>query len=472
MTRTRRRGIHASDGRESPYLDAARAIAEQFVRTAIPAASGVTWDGDDLAGEDEASIAVVRGRVGPGLYSGTAGIGWFLAHAARATGETAPADTAVRAVRYALEAVTSSGAPTDLSLMTGGSGIALAAVEVSAVLRRPDLRRRGTTLARQVADAVRDSAATIRSWDLIGGLAGVIAGLLGVHRRAPDPRLLEGCRAAARALLRARRASGFGTSWVEDATAEQVLPGSGPAAPRPRGGGGECATGLCGLGHGASGIAWALAELAWITGRRDLAPVVRDALRYERGWFSPERCAWADLREAAVASGPAEWPAWTTAWCHGAIGIGAMRWRQYERTRDVGALAEASAAIHGARRLVSTAGAALRRGHVSDVTVCHGLGGAVDLMLLAWEATGQTEHLRAARRAGDLCLGIFRANGNRWTTGLRGAEDVPGLFVGRAGIGTVMLRLHDPALAASPLLPGRGQKLFQEPRVAQRRASA
>jgi hypothetical protein len=79
----------------------------------------------------------------------------------------------------------------------------------------------------------------------------------------------------------------------------------------------------------------------------------------------------------------------------------------------------------------------------------------VDLMLLAYEITGMREHLRAARRAGDLSLSIRAANGGRWTVGVRGGEQVPGLFLGRAGIGVVLMRLHDPRLIASPMLPGR-----------------
>ena len=127
----------------------------------------------------------------------------------------------------------------------------------------------------------------------------------------------------------------------------------------------------------------------------------------------------------------------------------------YELSEDLTALAEASAAIHAARLLVSTAGSVLRVGQLSDVTLCHGLGGAAELMLLAYEITGLEDHRRAARRVGDLCLEIHRANHREWTCGLHGAKRVPGLFVGLAGIGATMLRLHDTSLIGSPLLPGR-----------------
>ncbi|MDP9179640.1 MAG: hypothetical protein M3O61_18360, partial [Gemmatimonadota bacterium] len=107
---------------------------------------------------------------------------------------------------------------------------------------------------------------------------------------------------------------------------------------------------------------------------------------------------------------------------------------------------------------------ALRQSQMSDVTLCHGLGGAIELMLLAYEITGLHDHQRAARRAGDLCLSIYRANANRWTVGVRRGETEPGLFLGLAGIGVTMMRLHDPGLVGSPVLPGR---FAMPPRAAQ-----
>ena len=88
------------------------------------------------------------------------------------------------------------------------------------------------------------------------------------------------------------------------------------------------------------------------------------------------------------------------------------------------------------------------------MTLCHGLAGSAELMLLAFEATGLEEHLRAARRVGDFILQLRDRNGGRWTAGLPGGEDVPGLMLGRAGLAALFLRLHDPSAMESPMLPG------------------
>jgi lantibiotic modifying enzyme len=419
----------------SSYLAAAAAIAAELVETAVPTPSGVRWTGDDWVGHDEATLAVARGPVGPDLYGGTAGIGWFLGHFSAAVGDARMADVAVDAIRFSLDAVERGLESSSPSLFSGAAGVALAAVVVAGRLRRPQLGRRARVLARRVASLLCERPHAFEGPDLLSGLAGVLVALLAIHRGRRDPLLMKGCRVACERLLALRHADGSGTCWPE--------PGGAPGP------------GLCGLGHGASGVAWALAEAGWTTGNRPALAVVEEALRYERAWFSTERCAWADLRRPPAAFDSGEWPAWTTAWCHGALGIGAVRLRIYEATRDLTALAEATAAIESARRLVAGAAAALRQSHATDVTLCHGLAGAVDLMLLAYEITGMREHLRAARRAGDLSLSIRAANGGRWTVGVRGGEQVPGLFLGRAGIGVVLMRLHDPRLIASPMLPGR-----------------
>ena len=276
--------------------------------------------------------------------------------------------------------------------------------------------------------------------DLIGGLAGIVVALTAMHRLAPHPCFVDACRVACDRLVRMRREHLGGTSWPDVNTTAQ-------------------APGLCGLGHGASGIAWALHEATELTANCRFAEVAADALRYERSWFDASASNWPDLRGTPPETDATGWPSNMTAWCHGALGIGALRWRMYEQSGDLIAVAEAGASIHAARALTARARQALKEGQPSDVTLCHGLGGAVELLLLAYEVTGLDEHHRAALRVGDLCQDIFRANHRTWTTGLASAHHVPGLMVGAAGIGAMMLRLHDITAIGSPLLPGRPASL-------------
>lgn len=415
----------------SPFLAAALGIARQLVQEAIPAVPGIAWEGDELVGDEE-NHTIVRSQVGSDLYAGAAGIAWFLAHMAPFDPSGTIANAAVAGTSYAIAEATRNLRSGAFSLLSGSTGTALAAFDVADCLERIDLRRAALSLARETCELFGQQQP--HEIDLIGGSAGIIVGLLGMYRRCGDPHLLETCRLACEGLLRDVRKEWWGFSWPE----QEALPA------------------LCGLGHGMSGVGWAFAEMAWATGELRYLDVAHDVWRYERSWYAPERCAWPDLRDPRPSSiEQGMWPGWMSAWCHGALGIGAVRLRTYEVTTDMTSFAEATAAIQAARNVVMLAGAALQSDQLSDVTLCHGLGGAVELLVLAYEVFKVPDHLRAARQTGRLCLEICSKNEQTWTLGLRDAASVPGLFLGLAGIGTMFLRLHDPQAIASPLLPGR-----------------
>jgi len=366
------------------------------------------------------------------LYGGAAGIAWFLGHIAAHDPSGTFATAASDGLRFAIAEVSNNLESDDPSLLSGSTGVAVAAMTVADRLGLNELQHSAASLAQRSAEKIQ--ALTKTQNDLIAGTAGGIIGLLALHRACGDQFLLEACRKACDGLLATGIKQWWGRSWPER---DNV-----PA--------------LCGLGHGMSGIGWALAETAWATGERRFFSGALEAFRYERSWFSPEQCGWPDLRDPSERSvGDGTWPGLMTAWCHGALGIGAVRLRFYEATRDTTALAEASAAIQAGRLLAMRAGADLRNNQLSDASLCHDLGGVAELFLLAHEVFNSNDHLRAARRVGDFSLEICRRNDRRWTLGVRGGERVPGLFLGLAGIGVTLLRLHDTSSIGSPILPGR-----------------
>lgn len=418
-------------GERSAWLDASVAIGRQLMQGAQRGDGRMSWIGDDLAGSDAATAQVVQVDVGPGLYAGGSGIGWFLAQLGAYVGDTAMVRAGVAGLSSALADCKTRLDASNLSLFSGASGAALAALQVAVRLNRPSLRRRALAMAKASAGHAATGHLPDEA-DLIGGLAGIVVALTAMHRLAPDPCFIDACRVACDRLVGMRRESLGGSSW--------------PDAHGP---------GLCGLAHGTSGIVWALRDAAELTGDYHFAEVAADGLSYERSWFAANESNWPDLRNPPPEEGAPGWPGSMIAWCHGAIGIGALRWRIYEQSGDLAALAEASASIHAARVLTVWVRRALKEGEPGDVTLCHGLGGAVELLLLAHEITGLEEHHRAAHRVGDLCLEIFRANHRTWTTGLAGAHHVPGLMAGTSGVGATMLRLHDITAIGSPLLPGR-----------------
>ena len=208
---------------------------------------------------------------------------------------------------------------------------------------------------------------------------------------------------------------------------------------------------LLGLGHGAAGIALALAEAFAVTGDANARTACAEGLEFERGWFDHDRVAWPDLRAFNEAGEPSGWMA---AWCHGGVGIGLSRLRLFALTDERRTLAEASAALQAGRDVVVHAGTSLRDGRTSDCTGCHGLGGVVELLLVAAKALSVPDHERASRRVAALMLEQRDATDAGWPCGLPGAGEVPALMIGTAGIALTLLRAAGAVDVPTPLLPG------------------
>ena len=404
-------------------------IGLRLARDAVWHEGRCTWFGDDIVGDGE----VIHRSLAGNLYDGTSGVGWCLANLWAATGEDELARAARGALRHAL-----SRAPelTDGGLYTGTSGVALAAVTGGRLIGDLGIVEQGAELAARAArEAVDESSSTL---DLIGGAAGAALALHELSHLLEDQKLV-----AAAGLLGERLADhwdGGRSAW--DAPDEA---GSEPT--------------LCGLAHGASGIALALLELGAALENPQFGEAAQRALEYERCWLSRAHGGWPDLREldrAKLDSGTS--PAYPVFWCHGAAGIGLARLRAYELTADESCLAEAAAAIDTASSTmlrVLTAADGTPTG--ADLSLCHGVGSVAELHLAAAETTGDEEHVVHARRLVRLAL-VGRGHDDvelrvpaELPCGVPGGGETPGLMVGLAGIAALLLRLEDPTLMPSPV---------------------
>jgi lantibiotic biosynthesis protein len=348
-----------------------------------------------------------------------------------------------------------------MSLYSGAAGVAVAAWQVGQRLMKPALQTQamqlGAALSQRVlADEVPDEL------DLIGGAAGMAVALAFLRRETGLPEAASACLHLAQHLMRSAADDAVFSSWP--------APHTPPEAAH-----------LCGLAHGTSGMAWGLWEAAQLAAdagapvQHELERGVRQALAYERSWFAPATHSWPDLRQPVLppsvaapdANNAAIEPASMNAWCHGGIGIAALRLHLYAHSPQPVLLAEAGAGLHGARHEVVAAQRALASGRAFDATLCHGLAGAAELYSLAYQVTGLADHARAAKRTGGLCLKLLKLTNGRWTCGLPGASQAPGLMLGEAGIGAMLLRLHAPNAMPSPLLPGaRTGRVQQVPDIA------
>ena len=263
--------------------------------------------------------------------------------------------------------------------------------------------------------------------DVIGGVAGCLGGLLTLYRRAPSARTLAAAvQCGERLVARARRQE-QGIGWVTPITA------AGP---------------LTGFSHGAAGMAWALLELAALSGAERFRTTALAAIAYERGLFSAEARNWPDLRDLETGGRETEGrPAFMTAWCHGAPGIGLARLRGLPHLNDGETRAEIEAALQ----------TTLAQGFGANHSLCHGDLGNLELLLQAGETFADPRWHAEVDRLAALVLESIDREG--WVCGLPGRVESPGLMTGLAGIGYGLLRLADPARVPSVLV-------LEAPRVA------
>ena len=127
--------------------------------------------------------------------------------------------------------------------------------------------------------------------------------------------------------------------------------------------------------------------------RRQAWALAAGGLAWESGWFDPLQ-GWPDLR-----GDESTFPVW---WCHGAAGMTAVRLRLLELAEqgvDLGMpLSSLRAQAHAGLELctdhVEAAVVAAGAGELpsAGLTLCHGLGGALDALGYASQVTGDEAH--------------------------------------------------------------------------------
>jgi|GEM_PF-976396 len=411
-------------GLEELARAATRAVADAALRDA----DRVGWATWSRSGAETTPVLHVGGAE---VYDGAAGIAWALHLLAPLHDRPGEVEQLARAAM-----------PSDLTrpedpagLLDGQAGLAVARAAVTGECGR-----------------LPSPARLAGSSDHLDGLSGLLlaALTLGSPTEVTTP-VLE-------ALLGCGRPEGEGWAYP------------GPADPD-----GERARPLTGLAHGSSGVLLALGHWLATDPRGPLVDAVRERLRrawwWESGW-SDRVLGWPDLRE--------ESPTYPVLWCHGTAGVTAAR-LELARLADAGVdlgvpatalRSEAEAGVLLCREQVEQAAAAARRqlettGPASvrvdpgdaGLTLCHGLGGPLDVLASAADAWGATEHLEVAGDAAVAVAELLRDDVHLWPTGQR-TRGGYGLFQGLAGTALVLARLARPDLG----LPA--PSLFGAPRTA------
>jgi lantibiotic modifying enzyme len=373
-------------------LGAARGIAEELCASAEWQDGRCTW---------REGFEPIDG----GLYAGTAGVAWFLARLARVTGDEPARRTALGAVEHSL-AVLGGGGESRAGLHGGDLGALWAVAAVGGWLENPGIAERARELAGE--SSRRLSMERSDRADVMSGRAGTALALVALGEQEALPAIGEN-------LLAAAEPAPLGLAWPDADV---------------------------GLAHGVGGVAWALLELARVTGEDAFRDAALAGLAFERSWFDSGACAWREPATGSVTG---------SSWCRGSAGAALLRLRALALAPDERLAAETGAALASVHGAVAAALAAPGRAaswEVANFSVCHGLMGAADTLVEAAKALEVPEHRGAAERIGEHGISSARTLGG-WRCGTLDGSPSPGLMLGLAGIGAVLLRLEAPGALPS-----------------------
>lgn len=396
-------------------ISVARRLAHELDEQAIRGDGGsLTW----IAPQFVALTERLQLRpLGPSLYDGVAGIAVFYAALHRVTGEAAYRERALGCWRTLREQGEGSPVPErpfshlGTGAGTGIGGILYAAVLAEQLLGDPTFLDDAHALVRSLDTGTIESSGSL---DVLSGTAGLLLGLLAVHRRTGDPDSLRLARACGEQLVRER---------VRSPQGELTWSGADGAL-------------LTGFSHGAAGITHALAQLYRETGEASYLTAAEEGVRYEQAVFDPGTGNWPDLRLTTGRKEPG------VSWCHGAPGIALSRVGWPGAT-------DTTADVEAGLRLVR--GLVRDRVALSD-TLCCGRVGLVDILLSASGRLGRPELREEAGALADRVAAAADEVGFTYSHLLPRGVFQPGLFVGAAGVGYEQLRLSHPDLLPSVLL--------------------
>ncbi|MFI5459406.1 MAG: lanthionine synthetase LanC family protein [Isosphaerales bacterium] len=406
-----------------PPLEAAARIGHALCRSAYWDRGGrlCNWMGRSVTEVSEfgGPITPAAAACGPDLYAGSAGIALYLAQLHAVTGDTEFKRTALGAIERSIHQLKCSS-PTEpvppLSFFCGHLGVAYAGQRVEDLTGHDEVNSQ----AGSILDRVVEAASSPHLLDVISGNAGAIPALLSLGGAPGLERCHELAITLGEELCRTALRQGSACAWEPEAASG---PGVGPVP-------------LTGLSHGAAGIGLALFELHAATGRPDFLETARGAFAYEDSLFDPRQGNWPDLRRSSQP------PRFARTWCHGAPGIALSRLRagMLDPDRQEDHLAMARVAIATTLEAIEQNLGESR----SDATLCHGLSGLGEVVLIASQLLDKTDSQGRAFVLAHALLDRHASSGD-WPSGVPSGGPNPSLMLGLAGIGYWLLRLHDPA---------------------------
>jgi lantibiotic modifying enzyme len=258
--------------------------------------------------EKIAAVAPFSDDTGYDLYAGSFGVALFYAALAKVTQEEKfRAQALYRVERWQTE-WTGDHARDDadqygIGGATGLGSMVYALVRIAAFLQEPALLEEASQIAGMMTP---ERIAADSLFDIIGGAAGAVLGLVTLYEASQNKQVLEQAIQCGHHLLDHR---------VKSETGYRVWKNSLIKTPNGKW--------LTGFSHGAAGISYALFRLFHVTGHTPFRTAAQEAIAYEKSVFVPTVGNWPDYRVSRMVS--LHVPNFMSSWCHGATGIGLAR---------------------------------------------------------------------------------------------------------------------------------------------------
>ena len=349
------------------------------------------------------------------LFDGCSGVAIFLAGLTKITNSNSHRDLALATLSPLLRKINDCCDRLTQELGIGG-GMGAGALIYSLVKSGQMLGEDFLEPAKQVAASITaERIKSDRSFDILGGSAGAILGLLALYQVQPTEEILQQAIACGQHLLERRVESESGhRAWI---TGKQTM--------------------LTGFSHGASGIAYALARLFEVTQKEEFLAAALESNAYEASVFIPEQNNWPDFRYPPTKKGYSCW----NSWCHGAVGIGMARVAELNILPADTIQSDIDVAIKTTKEYQTER---------IDQLCCGNLGRVEFLLNAAQKLDRPDLKAIALQRTSQV---VARATtkgkfGLNWETG----PYDPSFFQGSSGVGYQLLRMAYPDLLPSILM--------------------
>ncbi|MDP4276932.1 MAG: type 2 lanthipeptide synthetase LanM [Bacteroidota bacterium] len=348
------------------------------------------------------------------LYSGMPGEIICFTCLEKQTGMNQYGDIALKAAKQLVNRIDESIASIhNLGIFGGFGGIIYLMALLTKIRKENDWTEQSLTWLKQLN--CTELAAKEASHGLVNGTAGFIIACLAAYQASKEEAFITLADKLSGILIRSALPSGNQLKWK-----------------------GVSKQPLAGLSHGASGYALCFSRLYHYTGTKRYKDIVRKILNYETHLYNPAEMNWPDLRDFVVEKGQGStW--YSTAWSHGAPGIGLTRIELLKngiKNRQI--LKDHDIAVQ----------TCLQKGFGGSHNLCFGDFGNLELLINSAEFFHDDQLKGTYRQLAKELVQDGMTNGFRLT---KATTYTPGLMNGITGVIFQCLRLYQPKTVPSLL---------------------